>query len=162
MSERFIVCAKCRRTLDTCLYPTADDCPEDCPAGRERVWHKKDSRNALRPWAFAWLYDTLVPAAREVGYALALHGSMTRDLDLIACPWTDEAVSAEELISVITEVAGGFVYTTGTGDVGEPREGRDPAVKPHGRLAWAIHFHGQPFIDVSVMPRTARTEEATE
>jgi hypothetical protein len=116
---------------------------------------EKERRNALRPWAFAWLYDHLVAVARDKGYALALHGSMVRDLDLIACPWTEEAVSAEELIAALTEAAGGFRYDVHDPDqaVGTAREGRDPTPKPHGRLAWAIHFYGEPYIDVSVMPR---------
>lgn len=29
--------------------------------------------------------------ARGCGYAIGLHGSMKRDVDLIAVPWTDEA-----------------------------------------------------------------------
>ena len=29
----------------------------------------------------------LCDVAREMGYALALHGSMNRDMDLIAVPW---------------------------------------------------------------------------
>lgn len=109
----------------------------------------KKNGNALRPWAFAYLYDTLVVVARNLGYALALHGSMTRDLDLIACPWTADAVPAAVLIAAINESAGGFVYEE---SLGNPREGRDPEQKPHGRLAWSLHFNGQPYIDISVMP----------
>lgn len=43
---------------------------------------------------YAHLYPSLVVDARELGYALALHGSMARDLDLVAIPWTDDAASA--------------------------------------------------------------------
>ena len=110
--------------------------------------------NALRPWAFAYLYDALVPVAREHGYALALHGSMTRDLDLIAVPWTEEASSANALIAAINEVADGYVIPYAMGN--EVREGSVPEPKPHGRLAWAIHMKGQPYIDISVMPLAAR------
>ena len=113
--------------------------------------------NALRPWAFAYLYDALVPVAREHGYALALHGSMARDLDLIAVPWTEEAATSDVLIAAITEAAGGFLIEHSPGT---PREGRDPTLKPHGRLAWSIHLKGQPYIDISVMPLTARGENA--
>lgn len=55
----------------------------------------KDVSNAT---AYALLIPSLMKAGREVGYALAVHGSLARDLDIIAVPWTDEAVSAERLI----------------------------------------------------------------
>jgi len=32
---------------------------------------------------------------RDCGYAIAPHGSLARDLDVIAVPWTEDAVSAE-------------------------------------------------------------------
>lgn len=47
--------------------------------------------------AYAALIPVLVEAAREAGYALAVHGTLARDCDLVAAPWTDEAWSAERL-----------------------------------------------------------------
>lgn len=38
---------------------------------------------------------TIWRLAREVGYAVGLHGSLRRDVDLIAAPWTDEVVGDE-------------------------------------------------------------------
>lgn len=108
-------------------------------------------------------YVSMIPplteAAREVGYALAVHGSMGRDLDLVAIPWTDDAVCAEALIMRLLSAAGflrahlphrqdGIPPDQGNGDVG--------AVKPHGRRAWSIHFDNGLYLDVSVMPRGAR------
>lgn len=40
-------------------------------------------------------------AAREVGYAIGVHGSQERDLDLIAAPWTDDAIPALDLLKHI-------------------------------------------------------------
>ena len=40
----------------------------------------KDVSNAT---AYALLVPALMKAGREVGYALAVHGSMARDLDLV-------------------------------------------------------------------------------
>lgn len=44
--------------------------------------------------AYTFLYPILCEAARACGYALAIHGTMQRDLDLVAVPWVDEALPA--------------------------------------------------------------------
>lgn len=112
-------------------------------------------------------YVTMIPklteAAREVGYALAVHGSLGRDLDLIAVPWTAEAASAEELILRLLSAAyfqEAYLPPRTERKEGEPEDpskgnGDAAAVRPHGRKAWSIHFRGSHtmYLDVSVMPR---------
>lgn len=88
----------------------------------------------------AQLYQYLCAEAKVGGYALAVHGSMSRDMDLIAVPWTDEAESGKELLQRICQAVGCDAV-----------EG--PYVKPHGRKAWAILLGGDAYIDLSVMPR---------
>jgi hypothetical protein len=39
--------------------------------------------------------------ARQHGYALALHGSLGRDVDLLAVPWVESAVSADALVEAL-------------------------------------------------------------
>lgn len=102
------------------------------------------------------IYAQLLPRIRErgkkVGYAIAVHGSMTRDLDLIAIPWVDWAVSAEVLVHVLAEEVGGFVIGAGK----EVQSGQivpEPTPQPHGRKSWNICWGGRPFLDLSVMPR---------
>lgn len=66
--------------------------------------------------------------ARRGGYAIAVHGSLQKDLDLIAVPWTDEASGpAEELVESIA-IALDWIYG--------PRED-----KPHGRKGWTLVPH---------------------
>lgn len=90
-------------------------------------------------------------AAYGCGYAIAVHGSEMRDLDLIAVPWTDEATDAETLVEAIIRMTRG-------------RHGDKSAThKPHGRRSWTIHLNNEhtlgnfkpvlPYIDLSVMPR---------
>lgn len=107
---------------------------------------------------YAALLPDLVRAAREVGYALAPHGSFARDLDLIAVPWTEDAGSAEQLVMRLMSVSGatlregGRKSEDGTEWVTVP--GDAPKAKPHGRLAWSLHLGLSNFyLDVSVMPR---------
>lgn len=101
------------------------------------------------------LIEPLRARARELGYAIGVHGSLNRDIDLIACPWSDDAVSerelAEELHRVVEQIYGqsprgwhlqGYEYTLAGA----------PCSKPHGRLGWIFYADGTP-IDLSVMPR---------
>ncbi len=98
------------------------------------------------------IYSQLLPIIREegkrLGYAIAVHGSMQRDLDLIAVPWIEDASSTEELVAMIAKSVSGFVI----GDV-HTRGGLDePTQKPHGRKSWNICWGGLALIDLSVMP----------
>jgi hypothetical protein len=78
--------------------------------------------------------------AREVGYAIGVHGSQERDLDLIAAPWTEAAVSAEELADHIAQGINGRVLA--------------PGPKPLGRWACNVAIDGWfKLIDLSVAPR---------
>lgn len=77
------------------------------------------------------------------GYAIAFNGSFTRDLDLIAVPWTNEACSPELLMLRIADASDLRILD------------KNPTEKPHGRLAWTLLFKefGDPrFIDLSIMP----------
>ncbi len=106
------------------------------------------------------LYAQLLPliraAARRLGYAIGLHGSVVRDLDLIAVPWTDDAASAEELAAAVCAAVSAFIPNTSKlGDrFDEWGHQQNSTPKPHGRVAWSICFGGRPYIDLSVMPRT--------
>lgn len=68
---------------------------------------KKISELKLNPKAmfYACVLEDLRKVAAKCGYALAIHGSLQSDLDLIAVRWNDNYESplhlVEELISVI-------------------------------------------------------------
>ena len=47
-------------------------------------------------------------AAKKCGYAIGVHGSMRRDLDLIATPWVDSFSDKEVLAREIMKAACGF------------------------------------------------------
>src|SRR4051812_44504670 len=73
--------------------------------------------------------------AREHGYALAVHGSLARDIDLVAVPWTEGAGDADALLADLKGAAMGVFG----------RARLDPAdgwtQKPHGRRAKSIHIY---------------------
>jgi hypothetical protein len=103
------------------------------------------------------LSEILVPAMREkarrLGYALAIHGSLGYDIDIIAAPWRDDCVCpAIELMEAMRVVCESI---TGMGFLNP----KDATKKPHGRLAWSIHVGGGPYVDLSVMPRVESEPE---
>jgi hypothetical protein len=98
------------------------------------------------------IYSQILPRIREagkaMGYAIAVHGSMQRDFDLLAVPWVEDARPALELVDFIAKEVHGYVI----GDVHARGELKDPTIQPHGRLSWNICWGGNAFIDLSVIP----------
>lgn len=89
----------------------------------------------------AALYPQWAEIAREHGYALAVHGSLARDFDLVAIPWADNPRPPEALLDELTTK---FACKL----VGGP-----PTLKPHGRLAYSLSIgFGECFADLSFMP----------
>ena len=84
----------------------------------------------------ACVYPKLAELCRKYGYALAVHGSLARDFDLICIPWTETVATPEFIVGAITKKF---------------------AVKPigsfenkgHGRLAITLSWAGEAFMDLS-------------
>lgn len=117
---------------------------------------------------FACFYPGLCEIARGLGYCLAIHGSLVTDMDIVAIPWTDEAKTAEEVVTALTEHLNacdyaGYLRAHGTPEQYIPaiveREGSmNKAPKPHGRRAWNLYLTAGIKIDLSVMPRRQESE----
>lgn len=111
----------------------------------------KHENHAIREATGAFirsLLDAILPAIRAValanGYAVAVHGSLKRDIDLIAIAWTEQAIPAADLAHA---VRGAVAGVTGRCLIlGEANQ------KPHGRIAYTlVHggFAGE--IDLSIV-----------
>lgn len=116
-------------------------------------WFEAESHEVLTAF-----YSSRLPAirdaAKEHGYAIGVHGSMRRDLDLIATPWRDGASDKDALAHAIADAACGI-----------SRQGLyDWETKPLGRMATSIpccwtSWHNEPgagHIDLSVTPSTGK------
>lgn len=103
----------------------------------------RDSENL--PTFYASLLPEIREAGRKSGYAITIHGSMARDFDLVAVPWTRKAVSARALVRQMCRLTRTLFVSN------------DPASsdvkRPHGRRAWKLFFGGKPYLDLSIMPR---------
>lgn len=102
------------------------------------------------------LMDEVLPdlrlTARGCGYALALHGSLARDIDLIAIPWAEQADDPDYLLDRLCGVL--------SGKLGRALREKAWTDKPHGRRACTIILPGMcPEIDFSVMPRIEKEGE---
>lgn len=105
---------------------------------------------------YASIIPTIRTAARDHGYAIGLHGSMRRDLDLIAAPWTEEAPADPNVIARAVHLAA----------CGLEQTAYRWSHKPCGRLATSMPICWIDFeydrssllsmghVDLSVMPRT--------
>ena len=107
----------------------------------------------MKPTTFAPAYVGLYPALAEIaqqhGYALAIHGSVSRDFDLVCIPWTESATDADTLVRAIAEriswrIEGKIDYVMTLTEQ-----------KLHGRRSWALPIECGAVLDVSVMPRIA-------
>lgn len=105
------------------------------------------------------ILDAILPAVREVarfnGYAVAVHGSVKRDIDLIAVAWTDQAIPADDLARAIRgAIAGKLGNCISIGEAG---------AKPHGRIAYTLVHPGHlGEIDLSIIPPRREGEKADE
>jgi hypothetical protein len=86
------------------------------------------------------LYPKLAEIARKHGYAMAVHGSLASDMDLICIPWVENPGTpfdvCEEIISTFD------IRLIGNG----------PTKKLHNREVWTISLSGSAYLDLSFMP----------
>lgn len=102
---------------------------------------------------YARIFTMARVLAWDEGYALAMHGSFTRDLDLIAVPWVDRACEPEHLVRRIADATDLRIQHGSPGD------------KPHGRNAWTLLLPGfadPRWVDLSVMPRAQAAAQPAE
>lgn len=125
------------------------------PTPDEPRWFRAQNRDELQ-----WFYESVIPrmraAARACGYALGVHGSTRRDLDIIAAPWTADHSDMDTLAREVQKAACGIFadhYEWGRGE------------KPCGRLGTVFAICVCDFerstpslgcVDFAVMPDTDR------
>lgn len=119
------------------------------PPSEEHVARCRDYAERLIP--------LLRARARELGYAMGVHGSLARDIDLIAVPWSGSPAAAGTLAEALRQVAErevewAFMKDDEGAATPEYFLRGCPGAKPHGRLCWTFFLPGGPYIDLSVMP----------
>lgn len=116
-----------------------------------------------RPAFYAHCYQALQQIARDLGYNLLLHGSMDRDMDLVAVPWSDTPESHTELLQAFNMHINGVTKSTQSGNPYSIAEAcYCHSVLPGGRDSYVIdlnrggRFNGyldeQYYLDISITP----------
>lgn len=92
--------------------------------------------------AYVGLYPALADIARAHGYALAIHGTIARDFDLIAIPWVESPSHPDDVVSEMTTK-----YAL--------RSAGEPDTTFHGRRRYTLILSfGECFCDLQFMPRS--------
>lgn len=91
--------------------------------------------------AYVALYPMLTEIAREHGYALAVHGSVKRDFDLVAVPWEGIPTHPEVLFDSMRKAIAKHWDVAAQG----------PELKPHNRFAWSLTLGSGSYLDISIM-----------
>jgi len=74
----------------------------------------------------AALYPDLCAIFQKRGFALAVHGSLARDFDLIAVPWTETVSKPDE---VLADIMAQFAVEVSVDS---------PVQRNHGRIAYTL------------------------
>lgn len=110
-----------------------------------------------KPQFYSVVFAPLQDIAKEHGYNLVLHGSMNRDMDLIAIPWVNNPKSHEELIHALCD------YLQAEKWVDEDfKAGHMYALLPGGRESYVINLNrngkyngyvdAEYYLDISITP----------
>lgn len=109
-----------------------------------------------KPQFYANCFEQLKTIAQLFGYNLVIHGSMDRDMDLIAIPWAYQIKPAEDMVNAMVEYLGGHIME-------ESETARETFTKNHhGRRNFVINLNRggkqtnyedpQWYIDLSITP----------
>lgn len=78
---------------------------------------------------YAFYFEVIKDIGLKYGYNIVLHGSMSRDLDLIAIPWQEKIGDKHEMLKEICELLDGSILTD------------DKRITFHGREIWIININ---------------------
>jgi len=90
------------------------------------------------------IFNKMKEKAADLGYMLTVHGSMARDMDLIAVPWIEDVEPHEKLVAEISKLLEPTVW--------KDFHFKERGVKPHGRVVYTLAIYSDWFIDLSILP----------
>lgn len=98
---------------------------------------------------YACMWGDFRQAAMDCGWALGLHGSLNSDIDIMAMPWIENAMTADEMIShMISTCFGESVWAK------EPHfKKSQPGDKPNGRIVYTIPIFADFYLDINVIEK---------
>jgi hypothetical protein len=109
-----------------------------------------------KPGMYAIFYENLKQISKDFGYNLVIHGSLNRDLDLIAIPWVDNPRPEIQMIQAFDDYLRGLHHS----DINYYSH----SILPGGRNSYIINlnrgdkrgewnqYDAQYYLDISVTP----------
>lgn len=92
-----------------------------------------------RPSLYAFYFEVIKEIGLKYGYNIVLHGSMNRDLDLIAIPWIENIGDKDLMIDEVAKTIGGEVMMTNRSV--DNIDGDRFSQHPHGRIIYVININ---------------------
>ena len=92
---------------------------------------------------YACMWDDIRQCAMDNGWAVALHGSLNSDMDIMAMPWVEDTISFEELVEKISKL---FV-----GNFNSENYFITYDEKPHNRVVATIPIFADFYLDISTI-----------
>lgn len=92
---------------------------------------------------YACMYEDIRQCAMDCGWAVSLHGSLASDMDIMAMPWVENAVSFKEMIDRVSklfkdnDMSSQYVITYNE--------------KPHNRVVATIPIWSDFYLDISTV-----------
>lgn len=124
---------------------------------QDKAIAKPQKPSKPKPQFYSVVFAQMQQIAKDHGYNLVLHGSMNRDLDLIAIPWVNEPKSHQELIYALCDYLGAQKWENESFPYGHGH-----SVLPGGRDAYVIDLNrngkyngyvdAEYYIDISITP----------
>jgi hypothetical protein len=109
----------------------------------------------VKPNFYTYCFEELKIIAKNYGYNLVVHGSMNRDMDLIAIPWIKDVGNVDEMIKEFAEYLDAEIM---------PLTETEKKCFPHGRESRILNMmrsftpfgnyteDKQYYVDISIMP----------
>lgn len=92
---------------------------------------------------YASMWGDLRSMALDCGWALALHGSLNSDMDIMAMAWTDDADDVMVMLNKLHDC-----FTT---PEGFKREIKRYDQKPNNRVVYTINIFADFYLDINVI-----------
>lgn len=89
---------------------------------------------------YAAMWNDLRQAALDKGWALALHGSLASDMDIMAMPWTECATNPDEMIKALRECF------TDCEDITVSKN-----EMPNNRMVYTLSVWADFYLDINIM-----------
>lgn len=90
---------------------------------------------------YAAMWNDFRQAALDKGWALALHGSLANDMDIMAMPWTEEACAPLDMIEAIKDCF----------DKPDKIILHVPTKMPNNRLVFTLSIWADFYLDINII-----------